>query len=74
MERLFEGIATNDIEQAKNSLQELGYAGEIYGRPAAEFADKVIAAARAGLSDNEQGFLEPLEKLVAARTTLADRE
>ena len=56
------------------ALQELGYAGEIYGRPAAEFADEVIAAARAGLSDNERGFLEPLEKLVAARTTLADRE
>ena len=74
VERLFEGIAANDIEQAKNSLQERGYAGEIYGRSAAEFADEVIAAARAGLSDNEQGFLEPLEKLVAARTTLADRE
>ena len=74
VERLFEGIAANDIEQAKNSLQELGYAGEIYGRSAAEFADEVIAAARSGLSDNERGFLEPLEKLVAARTTLADRE
>ncbi len=74
VERLFEGIAANDIEQAKNSLQELGYAGEVYGRSAAEFADEVIAAARSGLSDNERGFLEPLEKLVAARTTLADRK
>lgn len=74
VERLFEGIAANDIEQAKNSLQEQGYACEIYGRSAAEFADEVIAAAQAGLSDNERGFLEPLEKLVAARTTLADRE
>ena len=29
VERLFEGIAANDIEQAKNSLQERGYAGGI---------------------------------------------
>lgn len=72
VEELIDGITTNDVERAKNSLQELGYAGEVYGRPAAEFADEVIAAARAGLSVDERGFLEPLEKLVAARTTLAD--
>lgn len=72
VEKLIGGITTSDVERAKNSLQELGYAGEVYGRPAAEFADEVIAAARAGLSESERGFLEPLEKLVAARTTLAD--
>ena len=72
VEELIGGITTSDVERAKNSLQELGYAGEVYGRPAAEFADEVIAAARAGLSESERGFLEPLEKLVAARTTLAD--
>ena len=72
VERLIGGITTSDVERAKNSLQELGYAGEVYGKPAAEFADEVIAAARAGLSESEQGFLEPLEKLIAARTTLAD--
>lgn len=72
VEELIGGITTSDVERAKNSLQELGYAGEVYGRPAAEFADEVIATARAGLSESERGFLEPLEKLVAARTTLAD--
>ena len=72
VEELIGGITTSDVERAKNSLQELGYAGEVYGRPAAEFADEVIAAARAGLSESERGFLEPLGKLVAARTTLAD--
>ena len=72
VEELIGGIATSDVERAKNSLQELGYAGEVYGRPAAEFADEVMAAARAGLSVDERGFLEPLGKLVAARTTLAD--
>ena len=72
VERLIGGITTSDVERAKNSLQELGYAGEVYGRPAAEFADEVIAAARAGLSESERGFLDPLGKLVAARTTLAD--
>ncbi len=72
VERLIDGIATSDVERAKNSLQELGYAGEVYGRPAAEFADEVIAAARSGLTDGERSFLKPLEKLVAARTTLAD--
>lgn len=72
VEELIGGITTSDVERAKNSLQELGYAGEVYGGPAAEFADEVIAAARAGLSESERGFLEPLEKLVAARTTLAD--
>lgn len=71
-EELIGSITTSDVERAKNSLQELGYAGEVYGKPAAEFADEVIAAARAGLSESERGFLEPLEKLVAARTTLAD--
>ena len=72
VEELIGGITTSDVERAKNSLQELGYAGKVYGRPAAEFADEVIAAARAGLSESEQGFLEPLGKLVAARTTLAN--
>ena len=72
VEDLIGGIATSDIECAKNSLQELGYEGEIYGMPASEFADEVIAAARSGLTDGERGFLKPLEKLVAARTTLAD--
>lgn len=72
VEELIGGITTSDVERAKNSLQELGYAGEVYGRPAAEFADEVMAAARAGLSESERGFLEPLEELVATRTTLAD--
>ena len=72
VEELIGGIATSDIECAKNSLQELGYEGEVYGRPAAEFADEVMDASRAGLSVDERGFLEPLGKLVAARTTLAD--
>ena len=72
VEGLIAGVTTDDIECAKNSLQELGYEGEMYGMPASGFADEVMAAARSGLTGGERGFLEPLEKLVAARTTLAD--
>ena len=51
---------------------ERGYEAEVYGHPVAELADRVIEIGRAGLSPDEQRYLDPLAALVADRTTLAD--
>ena len=44
----------------------------MYGRPAAELVDEVMALARRGLAADEQDYLEPLAQLAAQRVTLAD--
>lgn len=70
-----EGITLDNIWQAKESLMKHGYRGQAYGRDVAEICDELFELARRGLNaiaPHEKGFLEPLAKLVAARTTLAD--
>jgi glutamate--cysteine ligase len=69
---LFAGVTAADIAQAKDSLMENGYNGQIYGHPAAEIVDEMFSIARAGLTPEEQPYLDPLANLAAHRTTLAD--
>lgn len=72
-ERLVAGVTESDIVHAKGELMARGYDAEVYKRPVADIADALIELARAGLRADEQAYLEPLAKLVAARETLADR-
>lgn len=72
LDELFAGVTEQMIADAKASLMERGYAGEVYGRPAGELADKLVEIAHDGLDEDERSYLEPLARLVEARTTLAD--
>ena len=49
-----------------------GYVAEVYGRPVADLADRMVAIARRGLAESERHYLDPLARLVADRVTLAD--
>lgn len=66
-------ILEADITDAKEALMERGYEAEVYGRPAAEICDDLIAIARHGLPGAEWHYLDPLATLVEARKTLAER-
>jgi glutamate--cysteine ligase len=63
---------TNTVASAKTSLRGAGYDALVYGRGAAEWLDDLIGMAQTFLSVGERSYLEPLARLVAARTTLAD--
>ena len=70
-----ENVTLEDIWRAKESLMENGYRGKAYGRNVDEICDEMFSLARRGLNaiaPHEKDYLEPLAKLVAARTTLAD--
>lgn len=76
LEGLFGGVDADAINAAKADLMARGYEGSAYGRPVADLADEVTRIGRAGLEalrPDEVRFLEPLEKLVSARETLATR-
>ena len=72
LDALFEGVDGAAVEAAKDALMAAGYEAEVYGRPAAELVDEVMALARRGLAADEQDYLEPLAQLAAQRVTLAD--
>ena len=59
------------IHGAKDALMASGYDAEVYGRPAAVWADMLIELARKGASEEDLTYLEPLVQLVEARQTLA---
>ncbi|OUO87133.1 glutamate--cysteine ligase [Gordonibacter sp. An230] len=71
LDELFSGIRASDYEAAKAALMESGYRAEVYGRPVAELCDAVMDIAMRGLGGDDREHLEPLARLVAARTTLA---
>ena len=73
LDALLAEVRAGDIEEAKAALMAEGYRAEVYGRPAAAWADDLVALARAGLAEDERSFLDPLAGLVAARETLAGR-
>ena len=73
LDALLADVRAGDIDEAKAALMAKGYRAEAYGRPAAAWADDLVALARAGLAEDERAFLDPLAGLVAARETLADR-
>lgn len=72
LEKLFDGVDAASFERAKDRLMEQGYDAEVYGRPAAELCDDIMALAESGLDEQDRSFLEPLAKLVGQRVTLAD--
>lgn len=72
LDALFERVGGTDIVDAKEALMAHGYVADVYGRPVAELADRVIEIARIGLAEDEQHYLDPLARLVADRVTLAD--
>ena len=62
------------VATAKDELMKHGYSAEVYGHPAAKLCDLLIELGRKGLEPDEQGYIEPLAELVAARETLAERQ
>ncbi|MDR2493058.1 MAG: hypothetical protein LBD25_06350 [Coriobacteriales bacterium] len=60
------------VAAAKSALRHDGYDAVVYGRPAAEQLDELVAFAVAGLTEKEKPYLEPLAALVRQRTTLFD--
>lgn len=73
LDRLFSGVSAQDILEAKASLMTAGYEGYVYHHPVSEIMDELMAIAKAALSPEEAPYIQPLEALVSARTTLADR-
>ena len=71
LDELFAKVSAADVNDAKAALMAHGYEAQVYGRPVAELADRVMELAHAGLSEHEQPYLAPLAQLVARRTTLA---
>ena len=61
-----------DIMAAKEALIRDGYRATVFGKEARAMCDALVDIAQSGLDENERPFLEPLAKLVAQRTTLAD--
>lgn len=72
LDELFTGVNAITFEAAKDDLMARGYDAVVYGRPAAELCDRVVALAQQGLADDERDYLSPLAELVTRRTTLAD--
>jgi glutamate--cysteine ligase len=65
-------VDANTIASAKTNLRDTGYDASVYGRKATEWLDDLIGMAQTVLSVGERSYLEPLARLVAARTTLVD--
>ncbi|MDR2035639.1 MAG: hypothetical protein LBP91_03070 [Coriobacteriales bacterium] len=57
---------------AKSALRKEGYEAEVYGRPATEWLDEMIALALDGLSSTDAPYLAPLARLIEQRKTLLD--
>lgn len=71
MDELFANVGSADVNEAKGALMASEYDAEVYGRPVADLASDLMAAARCGLNENERALLDPLAHLVNERTTLA---
>ena len=52
-----EGILEKDVIEAENSIMELGWKANAYGRPVRELAEKVLSLAREGLEKEEAEYL-----------------
>lgn len=64
-------VTKPDIQAAEESLQKYGYAGNIYGKPAAEFIGEMLKIAKENLEEPEIHYLKPFEILAEKKTTLA---
>jgi len=73
LDEMFVHVDDDAVNEGKKELMALGYEANIYGCPVAELADRLIGLAKAALDDKDRRYLNPLEELVASRTTLADK-
>lgn len=69
---LSENISEKDILEAEESLMQHGFSGNIYGNTVDEYMRKILTIAREHLEGNEEGFFNPLEKIVEEKRSLAD--
>lgn len=65
-------VSEADIQSAKDSLSEQGFNGMAYGYKAIELLTSLIADAKAILSDDECQMLEPFERIIRNKKTLAE--
>ena len=65
-------VDEEQVRQAKGALMQYGYGAEVYGMPAAAWADLLVEMASRVLDEGERGYLAPLASLVERRTTLAE--
>ncbi|MGN0315571.1 MAG: glutamate-cysteine ligase family protein [Fusicatenibacter sp.] len=66
-------ICESDIRKAEASLQEKGFAGEIYGIPADQFCAGLLDVAANHLESRESGYLEPFRRLTEEKVTLGQK-
>lgn len=57
-------VGEKEILAAEDSLMEKGFAGEIYGLPAAEYCRMVVRMAKSHLRPDEQALLHPMEPMI----------
>ncbi|MFQ6804176.1 MAG: glutamate-cysteine ligase family protein [Lachnospiraceae bacterium] len=57
-------VGEKEILAAEDSLMEKGFAGEIYGLPAAEYCRMVVRMAKSHLRPDEQALLQPMEQMI----------
>lgn len=74
LEERYASVTEEDLAEAKHSLMAHGYAGEVYGRPADEEAQRLIDLAEASLSAEDRALLAPLADLVRSRRTFVTRD
>lgn len=67
----FADIKTDDIIDAKNQVMQSGYQADFKGKKIAELAQYIVCLAKSGLSISEQVYLQPLERLVQQKKSLA---
>ncbi len=60
-----EKISEETVRQAEDALMEQGWKAAVYGRPAKDFAENLLAVARRNLPDREQGYLDAFEAVAA---------
>ena len=54
-------LPEDDVRRAEDALMEQGWNAPVYGRPAGELADQILALARRGLPEDEKVFLNAWE-------------
>lgn len=73
LEELLADVGEDDVRQAKEQLMEAGYDAVVFGKPAAEWADKLFELAESVAAPQGRTYMAPLAALVKERTTLAER-
>lgn len=66
----YSDVTEADILDAKHSLMARGYEGLVYGRPAADEAERLVDLAESALDRADRALLAPLAELVRAKQTL----